>query len=168
MKLPLMGDTNYLRSMGKNIKILPPGATLVDFIAACQLNSLVQRVDFYVMAGAEEIVEDHPKIKRLPIYSKAVGSDRRITQVEQFPVCLGAVSYSIADSDCSRPLGFCNINPIEDLKEYAWENAIYLAQQGFNAVSYFRFKSGPLEEVCRIMSKEAKQHQPLSLPIVIY
>ena len=120
------------------------------------------------MTGAEEIMKDQPNIKSLPIYCKAAGSDQQITRVEQPPLYLGTVAYSVTDRDCSKPLGLSSIDPIENLKGYAWENAIYLAQHGFNVTSHFRFRSGPMEEVCRIMAQEAKKYRPLSLPIVIY
>ncbi len=164
----MSGQKIQLRAVSQNVHVLPQGSTLADFVSACRSHSSVQKVDFYVMAGVEEMMPDQPRIKNLPFSIKAVGSDQYITLVEQPPLYLGKIAYEITDKDCKHPLGLSKIEPLRDLKEYAWKSAIYIAQHGFNVASHFRSKSGLMEEVGRIMANEAKKHAPLAEPVVIY
>ncbi|MDP3698621.1 MAG: hypothetical protein Q8R47_03465 [Nanoarchaeota archaeon] len=164
----MSGQRIQLRTISQNVYILPQGATLADFIAACQSHSSVQKVDFYIMTGVEEIIQEQQNTKNLSFYSKAIGSNQRCTLVEQPPFHQGKLIYKATDNECKHPLSLSNVDPVRDLKAYAWESAVYIAQHGFNVASYFRFKSGPIEEVCRIMAKEAKKHAPLAEPVVIY
>ena len=165
-----MGAQIVLLQPAVTVRVLPSGSSLTDFVAACKTNPLIQKAALYVLAAPEEIVEDRLRIKQLTFYSKALGHDRHNrTLIEQPPLYLGKIAYDVADTDFKKPLGITKIKPLHDLTRYAEEGALYLAQQGFDAVSYLRFRSlDAMQEICRIIKDEAPRYPPLAEPSVLY
>ena len=123
------------------VNVLPQRSTLSDFIAVSQSDPEVRKVSFYVLSGPEEIFENCPGIKQLPFYGKAIGADSwKRTLVEQPPFHLGKIAYKVTDTNFDLPLSFSSIKPLDDLTNYARESAMYIAQHGFETVSFLRFK----------------------------